>query len=81
MSFSFDKVKTGTYNFVSVVWNCNPVGGFFATVISPKTQIFCQVIIGSISQLINGILQVLQKLLKCFRGTTTSVSFLPALFA
>ena len=27
MSFSFDKVKTGRYNFVSVIWNSNPLGG------------------------------------------------------
>ena len=26
MSFSFDKVTTGTYNFVSFIWNSNPVG-------------------------------------------------------
>ena len=80
MSFSFDEVTTGTYNFVSVIWNSNPVGGLFATVISAKTQFFDQVKINSTSQLISGIFKLLQKLLKCFSGITTSVSFLPTLF-
>ena len=56
MSFSFDKVKTGTYNFLSVIWNSNPIGGLFAAVISAKTQFFDHVKISFISQLINGIL-------------------------
>ena len=30
LSFSFDKVKTGAYNFVSVIWNNNPVGATIA---------------------------------------------------
>ena len=91
MSFSFDKVTTGTYNFVSVIGNSNPVdvtiaGGsllFPASlpVISAKTQFFDQVKINSISQLINGIFKVLQKLLKSFNGTAISVSFLPTLSA
>ena len=80
MSFSFDEVTTGTYNFVSVIWNSNPVGGLFATVISAKTQFFDQVKINSTSQLISGIFKLLQKLLKYFSGITTSVSFLPTLF-
>ena len=80
MSFSFDEVTTGTYNFVSVIWNSNPVGGLFATVISAKTQFFDQVKINSTSQLISGIFKLLQKLLKCFSGITASVSFLPTLF-
>ena len=28
MSFSVDKVTTGTYNFVSVIWNAAFVGAF-----------------------------------------------------
>ena len=79
--FFFDKVTTGTYYFVPVIWNSYPVGGLFATVISAKTQFFGQVKINSTSQLINGILKLLQKLLKCFSGIATSVSFLPTLFA
>ena len=89
MSFSFDKVTTGTYNFVSVILNSNPVGATIAglspcaalTVISAKTQFLDQVKINSTSQLISGIFKLLQKLLKCFSGIATSVSFLPTLFA
>ena len=81
LSFSLDKVTTGMYNFLSVIWNSNPVGGLFTAVISAKTQFFDQVKISSISQLINGIFEVLQKLLKCFSGITTSLSFLPTLVA
>ena len=85
-SFSFDKVTTGTCNFVFVVWNSNPVGATIAaesllfptalTVISGKAQFLDQVKINSVSQLINGIFNVLQKLLKFFNGMTISVSFL-----
>ena len=70
---------------MSVIWNSNPVGATIAglspcavfTVISSKTQFFDQVKINSISQLINGIFKVLQKLLEFFIGITTSVLFLP----
>ena len=71
MSFSFVKVTTGTYNFVSVIWNSNPVGWLYAAAISAKTQFLDQVKISSISQLINGIFKNFQKLLKCFSGITT----------
>ena len=84
-SFPFDKVTTGTYNFVSVIWNSNPVGAtnavgslFFPaafTVISAKAQFLDQVKIYSISQLVNGIFKVLPKVLKCFNCNTISVSF------
>ena len=72
MSFSFDKVTTGTYNFVSFILNVAPDGATIAssalafTVISAKTQFLEQVKINSSSQLINGIFKPLQKLLKCF---------------
>ena len=74
---------------MSVILNSNPVGGTiagllpcaFLLVISAKTQFFDQVKINSTSQLINGIFKLLQKLLKCFSGITTLVSFLPTLFA
>ena len=78
MSFSFDKVTTGTYNFVSFIWNSDRVGATVArsasasTVISAKTQFLDQVRIISTSQLINGISKFLQKLLKYFNGITTS---------
>ena len=61
VSFSFDKVITGTYNFVSVVLNVAPdeatIAGLAAafTVISAKTQFLDQVKINSTSQLISGI--------------------------
>ena len=64
-----------------VIWNSYPVGGLFATVISAKTQFFGQVKINSTSQLISGISNVLQKLLKCFSRITISALFLPTLFA
>ena len=66
MSFSFDKVTTGTYNFVSIILKSNPVDGLFATAISAKTQLFDQIKINSTSQLINGIFKALQKLLKYY---------------
>ena len=76
---------------MSVVWDSDPVGATITwgslvfpavlAVISAKTQFLDQVKISSISQLINGISKVLQNLLKCFRGITTSVSFLPTLLA
>ena len=89
MSFSFYKVTTRTYNFVSVILSSNPVGATiaglspyaFRLVISAKTQFFDQVKIISTPQLSNGIFKLLQTLLKCFSGITTSVSFLPTLFA
>ena len=87
MSFSFDKVTTGTYNLVSVISKVNSVGATIAglepgfSVISTKTQFFDQVKINSTSQLISGIFKLLRKLLKYFSGITTSVSFLSILVA
>ena len=78
MTFSFDKVTTGAYNFVSVVLNVAPDGGTIGglrtafTDISAKTQFFDHVKINSTSQLINGISKLLQKLLKYFKGITTT---------
>ena len=85
MSFSFDKVITGAYNFVSVISNSNPVvvtiagllPSAFLSVISAKTQFLDQVEIYSTSQLIGGIFKLFQKLLKWLNGITASVSFLP----
>ena len=87
ISFSFDKVTTETYNFVSVILNFAPDGativGLAAAfiVISAKTQFLDQVKINSTSQLISGIFKLLQKLLKCFNGTTTLTSFLVKLLS
>ena len=79
MSFSFDKVTTGTYNFVSAILNVAPDGAAIAgllpsaslVVISAETQFLDQFKINSVSQLINGIFKAPQKLLKCFSGITT----------
>ena len=83
MSFSFDKVTTGTYNFVSVILNVAADGATIAggsslfpaslVVISAKIQFLVQVKINSTSQLISEIFKFLQKLFKCFSGITTSV--------
>ena len=78
MSFSFDKMTTGTYNFLSVTSNIAPgttIAGLLPSaslvVISSKTQFFDQVKINSTSELINGIVKLLQKLLKYFSGIAT----------
>ena len=79
VSFSFDKVTTGTYNFVSFLLDVAPDGASIAglsssaslVVISAKTQFLDQVKVNCPSQLINGIFKLLQKLLKCSSGTTT----------
>ena len=71
--------------FVSVISNVISAGGTiarllpcaFLLVISAKTQSLDQIKINSTSQLINGMFKAFQKLLKCFGGITTSVSFLP----
>ena len=88
MSFSFDKVTTGTYNFVSVILNIAPDGATIAglpscarlAVISAKTQFLDHVKINSIPQLISGIFKLLQKLLKYFIGITSFVFFNESLF-
>ena len=89
ISFSFDQLPTGTYNFVSFILNSNLAGPTIATlspsasitVISPKIKFLHQVKINSNSQLITGVFKLFLKLLKYFRGITTSVSFLATLFA
>ena len=72
-------------NFVSVIWQSNPFGATIAggsllfpvalAVISAKTHSLGHIKINSISKLINGIFETIQKLLMCFRGITISVSF------
>ena len=65
-----DKVTTGTYGFVSVIWNSpSPV----ELVI---TQSLDHVVSRLISQLTNGISRVLQKVLKYFNGTIVSKFFI-----
>ena len=72
-----------------VILNSHPVGAAIAglspsaslSVTSTNTQFSDQVKISSTSQLISGIFKLLQNLLKYFSGITTSVLFLPTLFA
>ena len=76
ISFSFDKVTTGTYNFVSVISNDVSAGGTIAGLlpcafllgISAKAQFLDQVKINSTSQMISGIFKLLRELLKYFSG-------------
>ena len=76
VSFSFDKITTGTYNFVSVILNFAPDGvtiaGLpscaFLAVVSVKTKFYDQVKINSTSQLISGIFKLFQKLLNILRN-------------
>ena len=56
------------------------IAGSSFIVISAKTQFLDQVGIISTSQLINGISKLLQKLLKCFSGITTSAFVNESLF-
>ena len=80
-------MATGTYNFVSFILNVTFVGLLTAATAGSAsgsaslvallviTQFSDQVKIRFILQLINGISNVLQKLLKCFNGTAISISF------
>ena len=80
-------MTTRTYNFVSFILNVEFVGlltaatAGFATGSAPlvaflvTTQFLDQIKIRFISQLNNGISNVLQTLLKCFHGTTIATSF------
>ena len=94
LSSFVDKVTTGTYNFVSVILNIAFVRACIAGIaglsswgtlavcaaISVKTQFSDQVKIKDTSKLIKGMSRLLQKLLKCFNGTTISRFFLDFVF-
>ena len=67
---SVDKVTTGTKSFMSVILN-----SVFSTT-EKVTHFSDQVKLEIISQLINGILRVLEKLLKYFNRTAISKIFL-----
>ena len=89
ISFSADKVTTGTYNLQSVILNSSFLGlliaatvGVFPSAASTflvafevNTQFLLDRKPKLISQFINGILNDLQKLLKCCNGTTTFINF------
>ena len=66
-------IKLQPWHKANVISN---VGTWFATVTASKKQFADQVRISLISQFINGISSVLQKLLRYFNGTIISVSFL-----
>ena len=71
-----DKATTGTWSFVSVIGNAVP---WFLAILD-KTLFTGQVRMILISQLIDDILKVIQKLLKYFNGAiiwTTFVSLFP----
>ena len=80
-------MTTATYNFASLILNVAFVGlltaatagsvSRYASLVALLviTQFSDQLKIRFISQLINGISSVLQKLLKCFNGITISSSF------
>ena len=87
LSFSADKVTTGTYNLQSVISNLALVGdsvaaigglgcrlGAFLKALPTSTHYLYQDKIIVISQLINGITKLLQKLPKYFNGIAISMS-------
>ena len=94
LSFSADKVTTGTYNLQSVISNFALVGDLVAAIrglgcgssaflkaLPTSTHTLYQDKINVISQLINGISALLQKLPKYFNGiaiVTSSFSSSPA---
>ena len=88
LSFSADKVTSGTHNFVSVFLKFAFVGELSQTAaatillfMSVITQSADQLKAKDTSRLINGIFKLFQKFLRCFNGTTISVCFVPHLFA
>ena len=90
ISSSLDKVTTGMYNLQSCIANVAPVGelslptgGPASTRLSSKlviTQFLFHFSSKDTSQLINGIVNALQKLPKYFNGIANSISCLPFLF-
>ena len=90
LSFSADKVTTGTYNLQSVISNLALVGelirfagaaGGPLKTLPTSTHYLYQDKINVISQLINGISKLLQKLPKYFKGFAIVTSFSKTLAA
>ena len=90
LSFSADKITTGTYNLQSVISNLALFGELirFAAasggplkVLPTSTHSLYQDKINVTSQLINGISKLLQKLPKCFKGIAIVTSFSKTLAA
>ena len=67
LSFSADKVTTGTYNLQSVISNFASVGELIRFAAAAGTHSFYQDKINVISQLINGISKLLQKLINILK--------------
>ena len=70
-----DKVTTGTYNFVSLIVQIillalSALAISLSLPVADKAHYFAHQSFNSTLQLINGISSDLQKLLKCFNGTT-----------
>ena len=82
LSFSVDKVTSGTCTFPSFILNVAFFGAFIAVIAGSEsgaaslvalftiTPFSDQVKMRFISHLINGISSALQQLLKCYNGTT-----------
>ena len=94
LSFSADKVTTGTYNLQSVISNFALIGdliasigglgcasGAFLQALLTSTHSLYQDKINTISQLINGISKFIQKLPKYFKGIAIATSFSKTLLA
>ena len=90
ISSSLDEVTTGTYNLQSFIANVAPVGCAFTIGGPASACTSCKLVITQFlfhfnfkdtSQLINGMFNALQKLLKYFNGTANSTCCLPTLFA
>ena len=84
LAFSADKVTTGTYNSQSVISNFALVGelmrfaaaaGGLLKALPTSTHYLYQDKINVISQLINGISKLFQKLPKYFKGIAIVISF------
>ena len=90
ISSSLDKVTTGMYSLQSFIASVAPVVVPFTAGGPASTCLCCKLVITQFlfhfnskdtSQLINSMLDALQKLPKYFNGIANSISFLPTLFA
>ena len=94
LSFSADKVTTGTCNFVCMILKVAFVGELSlcsGLVPSAAVNNLCSVLVitqvadqlkaKDTSQLTIGIFRLFQKMPRCFNGTAISTSFVPSLFA
>ena len=75
LSFSADKVTTGTYNVQSVILNAALLENHLYL-----ADLQANFKVKDTSQLTNNIFKLFQKLPRCFNGTAVSTSFVPLLF-